>query len=150
MWASLCRTWPGAVVLRQIAQRAEPAVAVDRHQCDAAVFVVGHQQPAAGRVGTQVAWLAATRLLPTQPVQRPAGRVDAKRYDLAAVQAVAFADCEQESLARIEGNKRRILFLERVQVPQGPRGRVVLKEFDAASVTGAGVATDVHKVGHGS
>jgi hypothetical protein len=107
----LGRPRPGALVLAQVGGRLEPPIRVDRQNGHRTVLVVGDEQVAASRVGTEVAGLAAVGALPAEERQIARVLVDLVRRDRPwplAFEDPALADGEQEALSRIERQEGRI------------------------------------------
>ena len=100
----------------EVRHRPQLSVGVDRQDRDGAMFVVGHQHPAARWIAAQVAGLAAQAGLMTQlSVSCPVASSMLERGHPAALEAHALADGEQESTLRIEGQERRIVDRDGVQ-----------------------------------
>ena len=116
--ALLRGTWPRAVMLGQIGHRRQSSIVADGQQSHAAVLVVDHDQPASARIDSQMTRLAAARRLATERGQLPAVGVDGVGHDCSAVQASALTDGEQETPARMAGQKRRIDFGDGIAMAQ--------------------------------
>ena len=111
--------------------------------------MVDHDQVAAGRVGRQVARLAAVGGLAAQEAQLAAVLVDGVRGDLAVALAGELAvlvDGEEEPLARIERQERGVAVLDDVQLGQAAGLGIVAEEVDALAAPGAGVGPDVDEI----
>jgi len=118
-------------MLLEVCDRPEVSVGVNWQDHDTAMFVVGHEYPATGRIAGQVTRLTTKARLMTQRRQLACLTIHFERRYRARVEAQAFAYGEQKAARRIEGQKRRVHFGDGLRDRKLPADRVPLEDVNA-------------------